>query len=473
MSRASYEDRLEDIRRTEYGSRLETFTRHAGVLTGALVVWLAFDQPVAIAWGLLHSLLQIVFALVLTNRIPMPARERYRAAIALYTLTGLNYAAYPLHLLASAAPLPLMIAAGCGLFSQGMYILQRRQLEFGIVVIDVLQSTAVTVIFILVMLPQVSSLRDSFVVGAVPCVLLTYHLVALFSGLRQQQRLRETQARYAASQKARALNQFVGGVAHDFNNQLTAILGHLELHDVLDDPAERRDALDESRRAARRAALTVQQLLASSGRTRLNPRAVPLADVLANLKLVLGDLLGPGMRVTVVPPPDAATAWVDADMLETCLIQLCLNAQDATLGQGKIRLWVEVSDAVPSLDPAPDAKGPYATLMCEDNGPGVPKEALPLLAEPFYTTKNAHEGAGLGLSAVAGFARQSGGVLSITQAPLAGLRVALTLPVERPVAPPPRPKVTPAEGSSSPQPTRTSTSRRQASRRFSDQLSGS
>lgn len=432
MLRASYEDRQENIRRTEYGSRAEILTRHSAVVFGAIAVAAAFEQAIALVWAALHLTFQGLFAGLLTNRIRVPARERYRAALAMYALTGVNYAAYPLYLLATSQSLPLTVAAVCGVVSHALYLLQRRQTDPTIVIVDVTLSAATATLVILSLLQQADDARDMTVLIVVPLALLAYHLVVLFSGLSQQQRMRETQHRYANSQKARALNQFVGGVAHDFNNQLTAILGHLELFDLLDDDTERRNALEESRRAARRAALTVQQLLASSGRTRLSPRAVPMADFLAGLRGVLGDLLNPAMRITLVPPTEGETAWVDADMLETCMIQLCLNAQDATRGTGRIRIWVEKRQSLPGEDTQIETPPPYAVLFCEDDGPGVSTEALPLLAEPFYTTKRANEGAGLGLSAVAGFARQSGGALIITRAPLAGLRIALALPSNPP-----------------------------------------
>ncbi|MBP0480907.1 ATP-binding protein [Sagittula salina] len=433
MPRGSYEERLDDIRRTEYGLRSEIYVRYGAVVLGTLAAWLLYDQRLALVWAALHLGLQILLALLLRRRLSLSARETYRAALTVYVLAGVIFALYPILLItAPDSPLALRIAGGAGLMGLSMYMLQRRQREAGMVISDALQASAIVAAFILMILPDMPDVRAAILVTLVVLVLYVYFIAALLSGMKQQALLRDTQSRYASSQKARALNQFVGGVAHDFNNQLTAILGHLELFEVLDDPDERRTAISESRRAARRAALTVQQLLASSGRTRLAPRAVPLAALLADLKCVLEDLLEPGMRVTVVPPGEAEIAWVDADMLETCLIQLCLNAQDATLAQGKIRLWVETRTTLPEQESPIGAPPPYSVLVCEDDGPGVPAEALHMLAEPFYTTKSASEGAGLGLSAVAGFARQSGGALIISRAPLAGLRISLALPTSAP-----------------------------------------
>ncbi|CAN0586759.1 unnamed protein product, partial [Ectocarpus sp. 12 AP-2014] len=199
----------------------------------------------------------------------------------------------------------------------------------------------------------------------------------------------------------------------EFNNDLTVILGNLDLFETLENPDDRAAAIRESRTAAARAAQTVRHLLATSGRTRLMPSDLPLNSALFDLGEALTDVLKSDMTVEVVPPADSLVVRVDSDALRASIMQLGLNAQEATSGSGQIRIRAERRATAGDLDPPPDTSPPYIAVILEDDGPGVSDEALALLAEPFYSTKPPNEGRGLGLSAVAGFTRQSGGGLKL------------------------------------------------------------
>ncbi|WP_370313327.1 ATP-binding protein [Sagittula sp.] len=436
MASPTYDDRLEEIRRAEHRSRSDTLLRILLVGIGATAYYIARPDPLVILWFIAHTGSELTIMALLARRNVRTPLFDIAVVLAAYAISGLIFLSLPIWILADAPGPGMIFAAAVTLIGYTIYLLHRRQRDSAIIAVDICLLLTIFGAAAAIALPLTRSWQEAALVLVADGALTTYVIVSLLADARQQAQLREAQQKYANAQKARALNQFVGGVAHDFNNQLTVILGHLELFEMLDTPEDRMAALDLSRRAARRAASTVQQLLASSGRTRLNPMTLPLGGFLDRLQDLLGDLLDPGMQITIIPPVDAPTAYVDADMLETCLVQLCLNAQDATLGNGKVRIWVETSDAPP--DPAHNAESPppYTVIFVEDNGPGVPEEALALLTEPFYTTKGKTEASGLGLSAVSGFARQSGGLVHITRAPRAGLRIALVLPAEQWTAPP-------------------------------------
>ncbi|MEQ5868622.1 hypothetical protein J4E08_01775 [Sagittula sp. NFXS13] len=471
MTKAPFEDRLDDVRRAEYGAPMEVAARLAAVTVTALLVGVFGGNVLCLIWLTVHLVSQATFAGLLFRRFPVPDRLAFPIAIGLYAFMIVNYSIYPLYLIALNQNIALLTVASFALVGQVTYIQQRRLLEPHIVATDVISMALILVTLTAILLPYATQMSDRVLLLVTPVVLFGYVLSSLFSGLRQQRLLRDTQARYASSQKARALNQFVGGVAHDFNNQLTAILGHLELYELLDNPEEQRQALSESRAAARRAALTVQQLLTSSGRTRLSPAQVPMDAFLNHLKALLPDLLGPGMRVTVTAPPSTQTAWVDADMLETCMVQICLNAQDASVGTGRVRIWTETCTQLPPQEQPIGSEPPWTVLWIEDDGPGVSPEALPQLAEPFYTTKSTSEGAGLGLSAVAGFARQSGGQLMIRSAPETGLQVGIALPSNAPCPGVQKKQQERAKRASSPKPDMTTP--RRSPKRSEVQVSGS
>ena len=423
-----YLQRLEDLHRAEYGSRGETVIRY--LIMGSVVGVLLFvlDRTLVMIWGGMYFLLEISVAAAVHMRGLVSTQTRYLVALSLYGLSGLCFMSLPLYLISANISPGMTFAGGAGLVGLLLYTLQRPQREPGLMVADCAQVLIITAALLIILHPKLDTWMDQITVVFIALCVAGYYVGSLTVGWRQQRRLRDAQQRYATAQKARAMGQFVGGVAHDFNNQLTAVLGNLELHEQLTNPQDRAAALSECRAAAERAAMTVQQLLASSGRTRLAPTPLAMGDFLFDLGEVLTDLLDPEMTVELVPLPDPLVAYVDQDMLETSAIQLCLNAQDATKGRGRIALSVEQRSAMSGQAPHPDAPHSFVALIIEDNGPGVPVDALPMIAEPFYTTKPASEGRGLGASAVAGFARQSGGDLLFETSPMGGLRAVVLLP---------------------------------------------
>lgn len=436
MSSAAYKERLEEIRRAEHRSRSDTLLRILLVGIGATAYYIARPDPLVIFWFLAHTGSELTIMALLARRHMRTPVFDIAIVLAAYAASGLIFLSLPIWILASSPGTGMDFAAAATLTGYTIYLLHRRQRDFAIIAVDVCLLLTIFGAAAAIVLPMTRSWQEGALVIVADAALTTYVIVSLLTDARRQTQFREAQQKYANAQKARALNQFVGGVAHDFNNQLTVILGHLELFELLDTPEDRMAALDLSRKAARRAALTVQQLLAASGRTRLTPMALSVGGFLDRLEDLLSDLLDPGMQITLAPPAEPLTAYVDADMLETCLVQLCLNAQDALLGKGDIRIWVETQDTLPDPAQKTECPPPYTVFFVEDNGPGVPREALAMLTEPFYTTKAKSEASGLGLSAVSGFARQSGGLIQINRAPLGGLRVALVLPAS-PWSPPP------------------------------------
>ncbi|OWV45029.1 hypothetical protein CDZ97_05600 [Mameliella alba] len=433
-SRDNYQTRLDEMRRAEYGSPLEIVIRYVVIAVVVSVLLLVIDRQIALAWGAAYLVFEGGLAFLLLRLRTGPAPLRYWGALASYALAGFSFLALPLYLVSVQMNPGTTFAGAAGLVGYALYTLQRPQRESGLLVADCALVSIMMLSLVVLLQPLLETWTDRLLVAFVALAVLGYYIGSMIVGWRLQADLRTAQKRYASAQMARALGQFVGGVAHEFNNQLTVILGNLELFETLPDARERQAAIEESRAAAGRAAVTVRQLMAASGRTRLSPAPIPMEGFLFDLTEVLSDMLGPDMRVETQPPDDPLVALADRDMLETCAIQLCLNAQEATGGYGTIRITAERRGSAGGLDPAPESPPPYVALIVEDDGPGVPEEALPRLAEPFYTTKPPHEGSGLGLSSVAGFARQSGGGMMLDRPLRGGLRVVLYL-VETPSTP--------------------------------------
>jgi PAS domain S-box-containing protein len=239
----------------------------------------------------------------------------------------------------------------------------------------------------------------------------------LVTALDVTQRLRlEAQLRH--SMKMEAIGRLAGGVAHDFNNVLTAILGHCEL--LLDGtPAgdSRRHHLEEIYRSGDRAASLTRQLLAFSRKQVLQPTVLDLNLVVRDMEQMLRRIIGEDIELTTRQAPDLGRVKADRSQIEQVIANLAVNARDAMPEGG--RLTVETSELALDVDPAGvlSSSGPgpglWVTLTVEDTGCGISEDVLPRIFEPFFTTKETGKGTGLGLSTVHGIVEQSGGRVTV------------------------------------------------------------
>ncbi len=240
---------------------------------------------------------------------------------------------------------------------------------------------------------------------------------------------RNLEAELHQAQKMEAIGQLTGGVAHDFNNLLTVISGNVELAmtRVVADPLTTGMLRLAMEAAAKGAALT-HRLLAFARRQTLSPYAIDLASLVADLGELLRRTLGSGVEIATTVSSDLWPALVDRSQLENAVLNLAINARDAMPGGG--RLTIEAANRAVAEGEFPDVKpGRYVTLTVQDAGQGMAPDVLAKAVQPFFTTKEAGKGSGLGLSMVYGFVMQSGGHLEITSEVGRGTRVCLSLPV--------------------------------------------
>jgi nitrogen-specific signal transduction histidine kinase/ActR/RegA family two-component response regulator len=240
--------------------------------------------------------------------------------------------------------------------------------------------------------------------------------------------LRESEARLRQAQKMEAVGQLTGGVAHDFNNLLAVIMGNAEI--LTDRFSESDPHLDAILRATRRGAELTNRLLAFSRRQALAPKSVDLDQLILGMTELLDRTLGEAILITASKTPGLWRAAADPGQLENALINLAINARDAMPEGGK--LVVETVN-MPLRDSAVAKRhgvstGEFVSLLVTDNGQGMTPEVLARAADPFFTTKGVGQGSGLGLSMVEGFARQSGGFMTIESSSGAGTMVKVVLP---------------------------------------------
>ncbi|OIQ70076.1 blue-light-activated protein [mine drainage metagenome] len=216
------------------------------------------------------------------------------------------------------------------------------------------------------------------------------------------------------SQKMEAVGQLTGGVAHDFNNLLTAILGGLEIvQRRLRPDANIAPLLENAIQAALRGRALTQRMLAFARRQNLKPEAVEVSALVRGMTDLLQRTLGPLVAIQTDLPAGLDTVMADENHLELAILNLAMNARDATVDGGTIRIAARAADA------AGDKSGhrKFVCLSVTDDGAGMDAATLSRAMEPFFTTKDVGKGTGLGLSMVHGFAQQSGGYLTIESQP--------------------------------------------------------
>ena len=217
----------------------------------------------------------------------------------------------------------------------------------------------------------------------------------------------------AQGQKMQAIGQLAGGVAHDFNNVLTAIIGFSDLLLAKQRPTDPAFAdIMNIKQNANRAANLVRQLLAFSRRQTLRPELLSLTDVISDLGNLLGRLLGEKVELKVVHGRDIGMVKVDVNQFEQVIINLAVNARDAMPNGGT--LTVRTSNASISAQQSGELSmppGEYVLCEVEDTGTGIPKDIFDKIWEPFFSTKDVGKGTGLGLSTVYGIIKQTGGFI--------------------------------------------------------------
>jgi len=259
--------------------------------------------------------------------------------------------------------------------------------------------------------------------------------VRLIGVLSDATELKSLEAQFVQSQKMQAIGQLAGGVAHDFNNLLTAISGHCDLlllRHERDDP-EYGDLMQISQNANRAASL-VGQLLAFSRKQNLQPEVLDLCDVISDHTHLLARLVGEQLRLEVNHASELPKIRADRRQFEQVMMNLVVNARDAMKGTGgTIRITTSERRLARDLqrDRATVPAGDYVLISIEDTGCGIPEDKLDKIFEPFYTTKKAGEGTGLGLSTVYGIVKQSGGFIFVDSVPGRGTQFSLYFPAER------------------------------------------
>jgi PAS domain S-box-containing protein len=239
----------------------------------------------------------------------------------------------------------------------------------------------------------------------------------------------------AQAQKMEAVGRLAGGVAHDFNNMLTAIIGFSDIATSRlgkDHPVQR--DLAEILSAGRRSAEIVRQLLAFARKQKVEPRMIDLNETVEGLLKMLRRLLGENIDLAWRPQQGLRPLMIDPSQIDQVLANLCVNARDAISGEGHITIETQNAEIGEQylLDEDGCAPGSYVALIVSDDGCGIPKDIMPKIFDPFFTTKEAGKGTGLGLSTVYGIVRQNTGFIRVYSEVGKGTCFKIYLPAQSP-----------------------------------------
>jgi two-component system, cell cycle sensor histidine kinase and response regulator CckA len=251
---------------------------------------------------------------------------------------------------------------------------------------------------------------------------------------RNQEEKARLEAKLLQAQKMEVIGRLAGGVAHDFNNMLTVIVGYANMALVNMEPDHPLyPHLKEIYQAAERSAHLTKQLLAFARRQTIEPKVLDLNQTVTGMINMMQRLIGEGIRLNWEPEDALWPVKVDPCQIDQILANLCVNARDAISDIGTISisttnrsLEVEYFDKLPWT-----SLGEYVCLSVTDNGQGIGQDILPHIFEPFYTTKGVGKGTGLGLATVYGIVKQNNGFINVDSRPGSGTRFDIFLPRHR------------------------------------------
>jgi signal transduction histidine kinase len=254
-------------------------------------------------------------------------------------------------------------------------------------------------------------------------------LVALLEDVTKRKRVQEN---LRQAETMEVIGRLAGGIAHDFNNLLTGILLYSDLMLAQLEPEHRiRHYVEDVRLAGEQGAALTQQLLAMARKQGLEPRPLPINEIVSSIENLLRRLIGEQIKLITSLDSSAGLVFFDPGQLRQILLNLVLNARDAIRHDGTIRLSTRLTELPGNRGTGKSQSA--VSLTVEDNGCGMNAETRARLFEPFFTTKKAGEGTGMGLATVQHIVREAGGSIEVATEPECGTRIEVFLPALAPL----------------------------------------
>ena len=430
---AGNDDHISELERfflLEYGDPYEVALRFVGIIGGGVLLYLYTGWLWAFVWPAGFTVAQLsYFAFLRFRAKPGTARDVTISSV-LFLVVLISFIWMPVEMVTNDDR--AMSISGAALIGCILVFLVRRSdtVPFLLIGEVVVVGLMIGLVY-LRLIPQFSDVKARLGLLLSGAALLFYFA----QGLRISRKIRLSAAlateRSLQAQKMAAVGNLAGGVAHDFNNNLTAIMGHLELLALLDDPEERRASLADAMLASQQAAKTVRQLLIYARKERMYLTPQTASEVIEGLLALTRRLIPASVSIQSALPAGDPVFLADRGQLLAGLINLVVNAVDAMPTGGQVTLMASTARVAPPFalaDGSMLSGGDYAVLAVRDTGAGIPAAIRNRVLEPFFTTKPVGKGTGLGLPMVAGMAREFGGGLVIASLS-SGTTVSIYLPI--------------------------------------------
>lgn len=424
-------DNLRRLRESDLGSRSELIGRYVLAGVGTLIVSWSASDLFLIIWFLCYLVTQALYLGALTKATQANADRQYPIVVTLNILTAATFGVLPIYLWQQGTLIMQACAIGV-LWGWCIYNGARYPQTRAIAIWDALSVSAVVMYFAISFSAAMPETSGQSVPAWLALIIVVYFNLSMLANYRRANRLDAAEASLIDRERLDAVGQITGGVAHDFNNILTAILGQIGLYRQADDPTERETAIDAVEAAAQRAARLTRKLQAYAQLSVLQPATHNIEHLIEE---TLTQLDLPDGRI-VLNISDAIGAYptvtIDASQTRAVLLDLILNALEASDDNQLVRVFVDYQDLLKPSLPMHGVvltQGRYLVIEVADAGRGITAADMRHVFEPFYSTKTSPRSSGLGLAMASGFARQAGGALHVVSKPKKGTIVTLYLPV--------------------------------------------
>jgi two-component system cell cycle sensor histidine kinase/response regulator CckA len=422
---------MDQLREMELGDRVEPIIRIVSTAVAGVLIYFYTGWVSALIWPIYFVFAWSVHSRYICTRQSFVSRSEIHIAAILFANLQLSFGWLPAVMFANEDS-ALMLVGGALMGAHLLFLVRRSdssKLYQNIQIALVLSgSIAAYVSFFPTFQTPLA------IIGPALAMLgINYYFVQSLRFARRMRMSREVAASQAnQAKKMAAIGQLAGGVAHDFNNNLTVIMGNLELAALTEDPATRNADIQNALMAARQAATTVSQLMVFARLERPNTEAIPVSEIYDELLRLTKRLIPVSVTLETACVDPALHIRADRNQLLSGLINLVVNAVDAMAQGGALHLRTELTKIkarTPLMDGSLLDPGDYAEMTLADNGHGIPDDILPNVIDPFFTTKPTGKGTGLGLSMVSGMMKECGGGLSIASN-ASGTQVSLYFPLE-------------------------------------------
>ncbi|MFZ7089731.1 sensor histidine kinase [Primorskyibacter sp. 2E233] len=421
---------MERLFQVEYGDRPEVVIRMLGVGLGGVLIYVYDGWLSAWLWPASFLFLHAVFYLYLRKYRSINSASAAHFAGVLFVLILIAFLWMPAYLAGTNDP-GLSFTGTILVATVVIFLIRRADTYVWMITAEIAIVVAALMWILICKLQEIADPVSRTAVVVATVAISGYIAQAMRSSRRTRLDGEAAAEKAVQEQKMSAIGQLAGGVAHDFNNVLTAISGNLELHGHLTDPRERTHVLEEAQIAAKRAAEVVRQLLIYARKAPMQRVQIDANDSVRQMLTLARSLVPQWVRIDLHLQEQPAQVIVDDSQFLTAMLNIVVNAVDAMPKGGQLSIAsceVDVASAMAMIDGSDLAIGRYVKLSFTDTGNGIPDATLNKVIEPFFTTKPPGKGTGLGLPMVLGFASESGGGLDIDSSD-SGTAISLFLPL--------------------------------------------